>query len=143
MKIGIKSLARCAIAVTALLAIRYSVHHQHVDVWVPAACVAGVAKDTVPGDGTCIYRNVSVRGHVMQKNFEVFGPTGVGFFTENASVMSRGDDAGFTWRSLALLMIAAAMWVPSLFPLFKRDGHVRDPSWKSAVYNPKQYRRDR
>jgi hypothetical protein len=118
----IKFLARCVIAVAAIMSIRYSGQQVNVDVSVPAACVPGVAKEAVSGDNLCIYRDVSVRGHVLQRNFEVYGRTGAGFFTEDAMVVSPGDDAGFTWRSLALLLVAIAMWVPSLFGLFaKRD----------------------
>ncbi len=110
---------RCAIAVAALMSIRYSGLSEHVDVSVPAVCVAGVANETVPGDNRCIYRNVSMRGHVMQRNFEIYGPTGAGFFAKDAVVVSQGDDAGFTWRSLGLLLIAIAMWAPSLLSIFK------------------------
>lgn len=116
----IKFILRCAIAIAALISIRYSGLHEHVDVSVPAACIAGVTKDTVPGDNSCIYRNVSVRGHIMRRNFEVYGPTGAGFFTKDAMVVSRGDDAGFTWRSLALLLIGVVMWVQLLLSLFTK-----------------------
>jgi len=115
--------ARCAIAVAALTSIRYSGLQEHVGVSVPEACVAGVAEETVRGDNTCVYRNVSVRGQVMPRNFEVAGQTGVGFFTKDATVVSRGDEAGFTWRSLALLLIAVAMWVPSLLSLAIKRGN--------------------
>jgi len=116
----IKFIIRCAIAVAALMSIRYSGLQEHVDVSVPAACVTGVAKETVSGERSCVYRNVSVRGHVMQHTFEVYGPTGVGFFAKEAMVVSPGEIAGFTWRSLVLLLIAVAMWVPSLLSLFTK-----------------------
>ncbi|HDR9070501.1 TPA: hypothetical protein QDA90_005883 [Burkholderia vietnamiensis] len=143
MKIGIKFLARCAIAVAALASIRYSVLNQNVDVSVPAACVAGVATKVVQGENRCLYQNVTVRGHVLQRNFEVYGSTGIGFYTKDAFVASRSNDAGFTWRSLVLLLIAVAMWAPSLLSLFKSKDRLQDEPWKAAVYNPKQYRRDR
>ncbi|MBR8428917.1 hypothetical protein [Burkholderia cenocepacia] len=120
MKIGVKFVARFAIAIFALSSIRYSGLHEHVDVSVPSSCVAGVAKETHPGAYSCVYRDVSVRGHMLQRNFEVYGPSGVGFFAKDARVVSPGDNSGFTWRSLALLLIAIAMWVPSLLPLFNK-----------------------
>jgi hypothetical protein len=121
MKIGLKFVARCAIASAALVSIRYSGLHENVDVSVPSACVDGVANETVQGSHNCVYRNVAVRGHVLQRSFEVYGPSGTGFFTKDAMVVSRSDDAGFTWRSLMLLLIAVAMWIPSLFSLFTRQ----------------------
>ncbi|MBN3761220.1 hypothetical protein [Burkholderia sp. Ac-20365] len=116
MNIGF--LARCAVAVVALTSIRYSVLQEHVDVRVRSACAAGVSSSVVAGGDSCIYRDVSLRGNVLRRDFEVSGPTGIGISTDEALIQSPGNNAGFTWRSLALLLVAVAMWMPSLLQLF-------------------------
>lgn len=112
---------RCAIAIAALTSIRYSSLYKRVDVSVPAACAAGVANETVPSDNGCVYRNVSVRGSVVRRNFYVYGPTEVGVSTKDFMFVTVRNDAGFTWRTLFLLVVAVAMWVPSLISLFKKN----------------------
>jgi hypothetical protein len=72
------------------------------------------------GPGSCVYHDVSLRGHVVERSFEISGSSGNGFSTKGATVVSRGDQASFTWRSLALLLVAVAMWAPSLFSLFTK-----------------------
>jgi hypothetical protein len=118
----IRFLIRCAIAVGALLSLQYSSQFDHVDVSVPATCVADVSANAESGQNSCIYRDVSKRGRVVQRDFEVYSPRGAGFYTKNAMVVSRSNQTGFTWRTLALLLVAIAAWLPSLpSPFIRRD----------------------
>jgi hypothetical protein len=112
---------RCAIAIAALLSLQYSGQFNHVDVSVSAPCAAGISAKTDSGQTSCIYRDVSKRGRVMHRDFEVYGPSGAGFFTTSAKIISRSDQTGFTWRTAGLLLIAVAVWIPSLLTLFVKS----------------------
>lgn len=111
-------LTRCAFAFVALTSIPFSLEHEHVDVRVNSACIEGVSRQVTSGDAMCIYRDVSLRGHVITRDFDVSGPTGIGFLTKDAMIESQSNDMGLTWRSVVLLLGAIAMWAPSLVSLF-------------------------
>jgi hypothetical protein len=109
---------RCAIAVAALTSIRYTTDFEHVDVSVPSECLAGIAAKMSPTDAsTCIYHDVRLRGQLQDRDFKVIGREGASLDTDTALIVSQSDDSGFTWRSLALLLVAVAVWVPSLLSL--------------------------
>lgn len=106
---------RGLIVVVALTSLRYSGSFDGVDVSVPGACVPGISAEVVTGKTECVYRNASVRGRVLHRDFEVRGDSGRSVVVEDTSVVSRAASAGFTWRTGALFLIAvAAVWRPSL-----------------------------
>ena len=108
-------IVRGLIVVAALTSIRYSGSFDRVDVSVPGACVPGISVETVTGQAQCVYRNASVRGRVLHRDFEVRGDSGQSVVVDDASVVSRADSAGLTWRTAVLFLIAvAAVLGPSL-----------------------------
>ncbi len=107
---------RGLIVAVALSSFRYSGSFDRVDVSVPGACAPGISAEVVTGKTECVYRNASVRGRVLHRDFEVRGDSGRSVVVEDASVVSRADSAGFTWRTGALFLIAvAAVLGPSLW----------------------------
>ncbi|WP_155638268.1 hypothetical protein [Burkholderia cepacia] len=118
---------RGLIVVAALTSLRYSGSFDRVDVSVPGACVPGISAEVVTGTTDCVYRNANVRGRVLQRKFEVRGDTGRSVVVDDASVVSRADSAGLTWRTGALFLIAvAAVWGPSLLRC-RRDSTTGAP----------------
>ncbi|MGF6782537.1 hypothetical protein [Paraburkholderia sp. GAS334] len=121
----IKFAARALIAVAAIGSFQFSGQLDHVDVSVSAACVAGISAQVEPSSNSCTYRDVTRRGRVFERDFEIFGALGGGLYSSDARVVSRSNQTGLTWRSLALLLIAVAVWIPALLPLFgKRREHA-------------------
>jgi hypothetical protein len=110
---------RCAIAVAALTSIRYTTTFEHVDVAVPSECTPDIAPTQASSDSsTCVYHDVTLKGQLKSRDFEVVGRRGASFDSETATVVSQSDQAGFTWRSAALFLVAVAVWAPSLLSLF-------------------------
>ena len=106
---------RGLIVVAALASLRFSGSFDRVDVSVPGACVLGISAEVMTGKAECVYRNASVRGRVLHRDFEIRGDSGRSVVVEDASVVSRADSAGLTWRTGTLFFIAvAAVWGPSL-----------------------------
>lgn len=119
---------RVAVAISALTSIKYSSQLDHVDVAVPIACVTSVSTQFNSYPNSCFYKDVSIRGHIFSREYEVYNPRGGGFYTKDAVVRSDAKgQTGFTWRSLVLILIALTMWVPSLASLFKQKSPALKP----------------
>jgi hypothetical protein len=109
---------RCIFTFALLAAIGHTTRFEGVDVLVPGDCLTFLGMETQgPADGTtCIYRGATVQGRVIQHDFEVSGPRGA-LYSQDARIVSRSNELGLTWRSVFLLLIVAAMWLPSLLTL--------------------------
>lgn len=106
---------RWLVVAAALASIRYSGSFEGVDVSVPGVCVAGVSTEAVAGNVECVYRNVRIYGRILHRDFEIQGDGGRRVVVGDATVVSRSESAGITWRSGVLLLIAVvAVWTPSL-----------------------------
>lgn len=121
-------IVRCLVVVAAFASLRYSGSFEHVDVSVPGTCVTGVSVEVASGKTECVYRNANLRGRVLHRDFEIQGESGQ-VLVKDASVVSRADSAGLTWRTVGLFLIAvAAIWTPSLLRRFAGKAATRSAS---------------
>ena len=122
---------RCVFTVALFSAIGHTARFQDVDVLVPGDCITLLGLETRgPADGTsCTFLGATVQGRVVQHDFKVSGPRGA-LYSPEARIVSRSNELGLTWRSVVLLLLVVAMWLPSLLTLPMRGSSTPRSSRK-------------
>ncbi len=112
----ISFIVRAVVTLVALTSLQYSSVLEHVNVAVPGNCLPHISEKAEMVGAECVYQDVTRSGNLVTQDFSVTGSRGTGFNTQQARIVSGLDSSGFTWRTLLLVLIAVAVWVPSLLP---------------------------
>lgn len=99
----------------------------HANVAIPGRCIELIQGGEQRSPDVCLYRDVTVRGHLITREHEIVDRNGASFFvsTESPANISAinfaSQDGGgvvFTWQTWALfaLIVAIALW--GAYPAF-------------------------
>lgn len=116
----LRTLGSVIVAILIFTQLHWTQQFAHADVVLSGECLPWGHGEHVAK--LCRYKDVSVRGDVMQHGFTITDQTGATFFVKTGSAWDivamsyPNDGAGFTWQTWALLILAVAVLLWGAYP---------------------------